>query len=132
MARARGKSDRCRLLSMFGMSELPNRWIVEHHLTVHIHFAARWRRRWTDEHHVSRHHRLRSDQRCRRDETPQAKMNSATVHAGGGGARVSDSNRSQYRRSIQHYLRAEMKPSVLLALIPFVAAILSLVAGLGL
>jgi hypothetical protein len=42
-----------------------------------------------------------------------------------------DSNRLQYRRSIQHYHRAAMKPSVLLALIPFVAAILSLVAGLG-
>ena len=24
-----------RRLSMFGMSELPNRWIVEHHLMVH-------------------------------------------------------------------------------------------------
>jgi hypothetical protein len=57
-------------------------------------------------------------------------MNSATVHAGGGGA-ITDSSRSQYRRSIQHYHRAAMKPSVLLALIPFVAAILSLVAGLG-
>jgi hypothetical protein len=57
-------------------------------------------------------------------------MNSATVYAGGGGARLLiaiDHN----TRSIQHYHRAAMKPSVLFALIPFVAAILSLAAGLG-
>jgi hypothetical protein len=55
---------------MFGMSELPNRWIVEHHLTVRIFRPP---------------------------------------HAEGGDGPMST-----------------MKPSVLLALIPFVAAILSL------